>query len=30
MERLDEDSADLAFLEENLKKTEKLTENMTL
>ncbi|CAG8656544.1 42549_t:CDS:10 [Gigaspora margarita] len=29
MERLDEDSADLAFLEENLKKTEKLTENMT-
>ncbi|CAG8828230.1 25143_t:CDS:2, partial [Dentiscutata erythropus] len=29
MERLDEDSADLAFLEENLEKTEDLTEKMT-
>ncbi|RIB02778.1 Cullin repeat-like-containing domain protein [Gigaspora rosea] len=29
MERLDEDSADLAFLEENLEKTEELTEKMT-
>ncbi|CAG8459687.1 65_t:CDS:10 [Scutellospora calospora] len=29
MERLDEDSADLDFLEENLEKTEELTEKMT-